>query len=318
VRALTEVGVDVIGLVDFADVIFEDDDELSFGRFMEIVLELRGSNSATVKDIIELRKLLRNTTTDTHFILGRMEGLVEEFVRQARKMEETKHGREPTLIHSVDSDHRRDTWCPGEQHHAHAHHHRLHDDINGHAHVVEYRDSKSEDQLRDPLLAYMHHGFADLVHRLEALGNDAGFHKGDDLVAKDLRGAWGSSSKEPPAKSREDTTPHKVKLEPIVAFETPSGNPPVLSAPEEKPSKLNPHIDGASSTPIKPSASKVTDKDERIRSRVSQHVSKISPHQRELSEEALQRLRSRVSQLAKHLKSGLVEVNEIQRALALG
>eukprot|EP00929_Paragymnodinium_shiwhaense_P041373 TRINITY_DN21486_c0_g1_i1.p1 TRINITY_DN21486_c0_g1~~TRINITY_DN21486_c0_g1_i1.p1 ORF type:complete len:772 (-),score=187.67 TRINITY_DN21486_c0_g1_i1:362-2677(-) len=57
-RALQEVGVDVIGLVDFTDFIFQDGVELTFGDFMEVVLSLRGTNTATVKDIIDLRKLV--------------------------------------------------------------------------------------------------------------------------------------------------------------------------------------------------------------------------------------------------------------------
>jgi len=63
--ALHSLGVDVIGLVDFADVIFEHTDdeeqetELTFPEFMDIVLQLRGSANATVRDIVELRKLLR-------------------------------------------------------------------------------------------------------------------------------------------------------------------------------------------------------------------------------------------------------------------
>ena len=45
------MGVDVFALIDLADYIFEDDDkenndeiELDFGRFMEVVLQLRGLN----------------------------------------------------------------------------------------------------------------------------------------------------------------------------------------------------------------------------------------------------------------------------------
>eukprot|EP00747_Dinoflagellata_sp_TGD_P085875 gnl/TRDRNA2_/TRDRNA2_163051_c1_seq2.p1 gnl/TRDRNA2_/TRDRNA2_163051_c1~~gnl/TRDRNA2_/TRDRNA2_163051_c1_seq2.p1 ORF type:complete len:143 (-),score=45.02 gnl/TRDRNA2_/TRDRNA2_163051_c1_seq2:237-665(-) len=63
-RALSEVGVDPVGLVDFADFIFDDEDggdsELEFGQFMEVVLQLRGSNNATVKDIVDLRKFVKN------------------------------------------------------------------------------------------------------------------------------------------------------------------------------------------------------------------------------------------------------------------
>jgi hypothetical protein len=57
-RALHDVGVDVVGLVDYHDYLFADDAELTFGMFMEIVLSLRGSNGATVKDIVDLWKLV--------------------------------------------------------------------------------------------------------------------------------------------------------------------------------------------------------------------------------------------------------------------
>jgi len=56
--ALAEVGVDALGLVDFTDFIFEDVEELSFGDFMKVVLQLRGSNMATVKDMVDLRKVV--------------------------------------------------------------------------------------------------------------------------------------------------------------------------------------------------------------------------------------------------------------------
>jgi len=55
---IQDMGVDVVGLVDFADIIFEDDIELTFGDFMELVMQLRGSNTCTVKDIVDLRKFV--------------------------------------------------------------------------------------------------------------------------------------------------------------------------------------------------------------------------------------------------------------------
>merc|ERR1719181_595891 len=57
-RIIEEVGVDVVGLVDFADDIFKDGIELSFPDFMELVLQLRSNNVATVRDIVDLRKLI--------------------------------------------------------------------------------------------------------------------------------------------------------------------------------------------------------------------------------------------------------------------
>jgi len=55
-KMVQEVGVDVVNLVDFADFIFEKDEELTFADFMELMLQLRGTNIATVKDIVDLRK----------------------------------------------------------------------------------------------------------------------------------------------------------------------------------------------------------------------------------------------------------------------
>merc|ERR1712039_765838 len=65
-KALHGVGVDVVGLVDFVDFIFGGDDSeedgngttLSFSDFMDVVLQLRGSNTATVKDVVDLRKFI--------------------------------------------------------------------------------------------------------------------------------------------------------------------------------------------------------------------------------------------------------------------
>merc|ERR1711933_152995 len=55
---LQKVGVDVVGLVSLADFIFGSKNELSFQDFMDVVLQFRGDNTATVKDIVDLRKLV--------------------------------------------------------------------------------------------------------------------------------------------------------------------------------------------------------------------------------------------------------------------
>lgn len=56
-RILQEVGVDVVGLFDFVGVIFPSiDATLTFQDLMEVVLSLRGNNTATVKDLVDLRK----------------------------------------------------------------------------------------------------------------------------------------------------------------------------------------------------------------------------------------------------------------------
>lgn len=66
VEALDECGVDVEGIYEFADFIFTDEDsasnadrELAFNEFIEIMLQFRGTNVATVKDIVDLTKFVK-------------------------------------------------------------------------------------------------------------------------------------------------------------------------------------------------------------------------------------------------------------------
>lgn len=60
VKALDNVGVDPVGMMDFAESFFMDENgemvELDFEKFMEMVLDLRSSNNATLKDIMNLGK----------------------------------------------------------------------------------------------------------------------------------------------------------------------------------------------------------------------------------------------------------------------
>jgi len=57
IRSFDSMGVDVVALVDLADFIFrEDHPNLEVGEFFDIVMQLRGDNQATVKDIVDLRK----------------------------------------------------------------------------------------------------------------------------------------------------------------------------------------------------------------------------------------------------------------------
>eukprot|EP00927_Polykrikos_kofoidii_P073257 TRINITY_DN6930_c0_g1_i5.p1 TRINITY_DN6930_c0_g1~~TRINITY_DN6930_c0_g1_i5.p1 ORF type:complete len:902 (+),score=185.91 TRINITY_DN6930_c0_g1_i5:73-2778(+) len=79
VECLQEVGVDVVGLVDCCDFIFGDEGEsakeageeaeeveLTLPEFMEVVLSLRGTNNATVKDMVDFRKLIRTAQVASH------------------------------------------------------------------------------------------------------------------------------------------------------------------------------------------------------------------------------------------------------------
>lgn len=71
-QTLKEVGVDPVSIVDFTSYIFDvmegDEDQndvrLNFEEFMEAVLQLRGTNTATVRDIVDLRKFVYNAISD--------------------------------------------------------------------------------------------------------------------------------------------------------------------------------------------------------------------------------------------------------------
>eukprot|EP00928_Gymnodinium_smaydae_P080968 TRINITY_DN6455_c0_g2_i1.p1 TRINITY_DN6455_c0_g2~~TRINITY_DN6455_c0_g2_i1.p1 ORF type:complete len:629 (-),score=116.04 TRINITY_DN6455_c0_g2_i1:115-2001(-) len=56
---LSNLGVDVVALVDLEDYIFEHNTELDFAEFMLVILQLRGSKTATVKDVATVHTCLR-------------------------------------------------------------------------------------------------------------------------------------------------------------------------------------------------------------------------------------------------------------------
>eukprot|EP00929_Paragymnodinium_shiwhaense_P108048 TRINITY_DN7437_c1_g1_i1.p1 TRINITY_DN7437_c1_g1~~TRINITY_DN7437_c1_g1_i1.p1 ORF type:complete len:598 (+),score=184.32 TRINITY_DN7437_c1_g1_i1:87-1880(+) len=71
-QLLTEVEVDAVGLVDIVDTLFKEADGspkiLSFGDLVSVMLDQRSTNTATVKDLTNIRK----------FIRGRLEALEEQ------------------------------------------------------------------------------------------------------------------------------------------------------------------------------------------------------------------------------------------------
>mmetsp|Transcript_123250 Transcript_123250/g.217355 ORF Transcript_123250/g.217355 Transcript_123250/m.217355 type:complete len:129 (-) Transcript_123250:5-391(-) len=56
--SLTEMGVDVVGLIDFATFVFNECEELSYNNLLHMVLKFRGAKTATVKDVMDMRKQL--------------------------------------------------------------------------------------------------------------------------------------------------------------------------------------------------------------------------------------------------------------------
>jgi len=99
VKALTEVGVDAEGLVDLAETIFSEnygngsdcyDKELSFPDFMEVILELRGGNTATIRDLVNLKKFMSKmsgeSTTLTNSRLDRTDATLAQMDDKLRAL----------------------------------------------------------------------------------------------------------------------------------------------------------------------------------------------------------------------------------------
>merc|ERR1712087_1004328 len=79
-QALTGIGIDVVGLVDHLDdYLFEAGESLCFVDFVDSVLALRGSNRATVTDIVNLRKMIMQGFMD---FVDQMPELVQKGLRQ--------------------------------------------------------------------------------------------------------------------------------------------------------------------------------------------------------------------------------------------
>jgi len=77
-KVIHEVGVDPVALVEFTDHIFSDvgkgDEGLTFESFIGWILALRGSNSATVKDVVDLRQFMIQKMSSLEDALAHCEG----------------------------------------------------------------------------------------------------------------------------------------------------------------------------------------------------------------------------------------------------
>jgi voltage-gated sodium channel len=70
---IQDVGVDPIGLIENVDMIYEDKDKegkgLSFGDFLDVVLNMRGTNPSTVKDVKQQIRVMKNALQDSSLTL---------------------------------------------------------------------------------------------------------------------------------------------------------------------------------------------------------------------------------------------------------
>ncbi|CAE7025727.1 Scn11a [Symbiodinium sp. CCMP2456] len=98
-KALETVGVDPVGLIDYADQIFakENGEEgtqetVLFSHFMNEILQLRGTNTCTVKDLINMRKVVERSGKD---VKEHMVQVTQQLNTLQQNMEELKASRSP-------------------------------------------------------------------------------------------------------------------------------------------------------------------------------------------------------------------------------
>lgn len=96
VKSFDQLGVDVVGLCDLGEHIFADDRELPIQAFMELLMELRGNNHATVKDIVDLRRFvqveLNRQQAELEELLDSMHGVEKEYKSRTSSPKKSKHG----------------------------------------------------------------------------------------------------------------------------------------------------------------------------------------------------------------------------------
>lgn len=104
-RELEHVGVDPVGVVDFAAMMFFEDSnpdkpiELPFSEFMEMILDLRESNTATVKDIKymwrNINPKLSDLTKDVNEMKERadkMQATMDQVLGEIKKLQSSARG----------------------------------------------------------------------------------------------------------------------------------------------------------------------------------------------------------------------------------
>merc|ERR1712110_772139 len=101
VNCLQEAGVDPIGLLDYADFIFPEEEcgdeeakSLSMEDFVEVLLQFRGSEQATVKNMVDLRS----------FLDARVKKLLDRFENQPESRKPSKLRVQAVLVDQVGLD----------------------------------------------------------------------------------------------------------------------------------------------------------------------------------------------------------------------
>ncbi|CAK0848560.1 unnamed protein product [Prorocentrum cordatum] len=94
-RDLSNVGVDAIALIDHADFVYRNKDELTFSELLSVVLGLRGRNETKVQDLVQLRKFLQ---VEMQRIEGSVENLHIKLVGESGRPDPTEDVVKPVLF----------------------------------------------------------------------------------------------------------------------------------------------------------------------------------------------------------------------------
>eukprot|EP00929_Paragymnodinium_shiwhaense_P088884 TRINITY_DN49196_c0_g1_i1.p1 TRINITY_DN49196_c0_g1~~TRINITY_DN49196_c0_g1_i1.p1 ORF type:complete len:1059 (+),score=300.06 TRINITY_DN49196_c0_g1_i1:74-3250(+) len=105
-RMMSSVGVDVVGLTEFCDFLFLDRREIPFECLMNLVLQLRGSNTATVKDIVDMRKFIRQELSA--YVISRINRSEERIMQHITQLDR----KLPAMLEDVVTKARKRAYLP--------------------------------------------------------------------------------------------------------------------------------------------------------------------------------------------------------------
>merc|ERR1711972_1295884 len=106
IRIITKVGVDVVLLAEMSETIFKDLESdgkqgLAFEDFVDLILDMRGTNPAKVKDVKEQFRLIQCFVRDTTDGLGiKMSLELEAIRRELRSIKGRVRGLHSHMDHS--------------------------------------------------------------------------------------------------------------------------------------------------------------------------------------------------------------------------
>lgn len=105
IKALMRVGVDVIVLVEDADYIFNDKQQLTFEELIEEFLQYRATSSTTLRSISTIRKLLRSHTLHMHEWMARFDlGVIDEKFNRGANSHEKFHRASSKVVMLLDAE----------------------------------------------------------------------------------------------------------------------------------------------------------------------------------------------------------------------